>query len=93
METIESVLPDRARKSRRRAIVGLAVGVSSIAVLQVLAPSTDHQMANMASFLIGLIQDRAETNNQAAARPQKLAALKNLWQEMNQRHSALAKTE
>ncbi|MDG2221089.1 MAG: PQQ-binding-like beta-propeller repeat protein [Rubripirellula sp.] len=55
METIESVLPDRARKSRRRAIVGLAVGVSSIAVLQVLAPSTDHQMANMASFLIGLI--------------------------------------
>lgn len=55
MESNEVVVPDRARKPRRRAIIGLVVGASVIAVLQVVAPSTDHQMANMASFLIGLL--------------------------------------
>ena len=55
METNESVVPDRHRKARRRAIVGLILGVSLVAVLQSFAPSTDHQLVNMACFLIGLI--------------------------------------
>ncbi|MGB0596038.1 MAG: arylsulfatase [Rubripirellula sp.] len=43
--------------------------------------------------LYDLSQDRAETKNLAAARPEKLESLKRLWHEMNLRHTELAKTE
>ncbi|MEM8671093.1 MAG: PQQ-binding-like beta-propeller repeat protein [Planctomycetota bacterium] len=47
--------PKRGPNHPRRAILGLIVGGSLIALLQWLAPYTDHQFANMGCFAIGLM--------------------------------------
>jgi outer membrane protein assembly factor BamB len=55
MEKNETVYSSPARKYGRRAIWGSVLGAGIIAALQWIAPSTDHQMANMACFVVGLV--------------------------------------
>lgn len=57
METNESIAYStlQVSKYRRRSVWAVIIAAVIIAVLQLLAPATDHQLANMLSFVIGLV--------------------------------------
>ena len=54
-EQLSPVPPKRVRNHLRRAIIAGAIGAGVIGLLQWFAPTTDHQIANMVSLLVGTL--------------------------------------